>query len=50
MLLAVLLVDATVFGRGVEYAKTHNGMLDRGVLTRSLQGIEELYQWAETDW
>ncbi len=50
LILAVLLLDTSVFGRGVECVSTHAGVLDRDILTSCLQGVEELYEWAETDW
>ena len=49
LLLGVLLLDTAVISRTVECSKKHGG-IDGNALARIVQGAEELYTWAESEW
>jgi hypothetical protein len=49
-LLAMLLLDQALISRVVTSYSTNGCLLDRGVVTRLLRGMDELRKWAELEW
>lgn len=53
MILAIVLLDATLVGRIMESVKDHqNGgwLVDKSMINRTVQGYKELSCWAEEEW
>ena len=49
VVLGLLLLDMSVVSRTMECARRQGGV-DRSLLASIMQGIEEVYAWAESEW